>query len=521
MTHPARWYTAIFALVVLAVSHAQGEEWIPETLERYDIWNNPRAVDFSRAGYISPAEGEPHPWERAVRELGPAPTDDSTATIQSAVDELGEAGGGTVKLGPGTWNISAVGIKVPHDNIRIEGAGRDKTTIHMAATSTARQSAFHLGKTHPGTHIGSHGYRDSWVRQEVVEDSEMLAQDVVANQYKVYVDRPSRRPGELVIITSGATEDFIADHGMQEDWQTRMDAPTYLRRIESVEPDGYILDLPVRYRLLARDRARVFPATRLVKNLSLADFTLTYELNPNDNFDDGAGARETSSSTTIRVTNVYNGVIERIEMPMIHSRGVELAYSSHMTVRDVRIMGAQNRNATWNGYLFFVWGSDNLFERTVARGGRRNYTVLMAMAHGNVFHNCVGLEADFPSDFHMHLSHENLIDVFTGHGDSWSAHYRPFGVPIRHGISGTENVFWNIRTDQQQSVWSSQFGLGYVIGTIGGVNTDGMAGRGLLPIDIVEGVDRANEMRPFSLYLYQTRGEMGMGDLSEYWRIYE
>src|SRR5690606_38997763 len=107
---------------------------------------------------------------------------------------------------------------------------------------------------------------------------------------------------------------------------------------------GYVLNLPIRYRLLMRDEARLFPPTKLVHNLSLADFTLTYELHPADDFETGPGARDTASSTTIRVTNVHNALIERIEMPMIHSRGVELAYSSHVTVRDVRIMGAQNRN---------------------------------------------------------------------------------------------------------------------------------------------------------------------------------
>lgn len=519
MMRQARHLVTCGAIVLLAA--AAWAQWTPEILSQYDIHNNPEAIDFSRAGYQAPAAGQPHPWgEREVRLDDPV--GDSTARIQQAIDDMGDAGGGTVILGEGTWELNLTGLTMTKDNVRVQGQGPSRTFLHVNGTMTARTHAFHLGKTNKNTQWGSHAYPESWVRQGNNNVVEMLTQDGETNSAHIHVSSPTFGVGDIVIVTADATADFIADHGMTGVWTTQMDHPAYCREIVAVEPDGYVLDMPLRYPVQMRDNARVFRATQLVHNLSIAGFTLLYDRHPAEDFDAGVGANETAQCTAIRVTNVYNALIEDIEIPLLPSRGVELAYTRFATVRRVSTYESQNQNGFWNGYQFFVWGCDNLFQDCRAGGGRRAFCIMMAMAHGNVISNCIGYTSRAYSDFHMHLSHVNLVDSFLGVGDAWGAYYRPWGGPITHGMTSTENVFWNITSDEPDIVWSAQHGLGYVIGTRGGgrVKLDPSEGVAALPIDHVEGENMADTMAPLSLYRYQLTGSMAQS-ASRGWTLYE
>lgn len=123
----------------------------------------------------------------------------------------------------------------------------------------------------------------------------------------------------------------------------------------------------------------------------------------------------------------------------------------------------------------------------------------------------------------MQLSHVNLIDVYEGIGDAWNAHHRPFGSPVQHGISGAENVFWNIESDEEHVVWTSQWGVGRVIGTRGPgtVRTDPAYGIAGEPADEVEGVGLGEYLRPWSLYQYQLTGERYPALSAKNWERYK
>lgn len=485
--------------LIAGVAAAAGS-WVPQHLARYDPYQADGYIDFSRAGHT----GET-PWDARVVELAAPPDGDAAPVIQAALDDLGTTGGGTLRLGPGTWRIEGDGLFLRHDNLRLEGSGIGGTTLYFPGTNNRFKTAITGGTSNNNTFVGSQSYPDSWVEQGTADSIQYLGADLARGDDFLAVTTPTLSAGTPVIITGDATEAFIAEHGMTGFWTTRMDYPASLREIVEVTPGGYRVDMPVRYAVKTRDGARVFPPVKLVRNLSLAGFTIQFDRHPATEFDFGTGAFETANHTAIKFVNVWNGLVEDIEGPLLPSRGIEVAYSRFVTVRRVRFLESQNQNAEWNGYQFFVWGCDNLFQDCEAVGARRSFTVLMAMAHGNVFHRCTSRFPRFPTDFHMHLSQENLYDNFVGEGDHLECIHRPFGSPILHGISGTENVFWNTTTDREIAVWSAQHGLGYVIGTQGPGRIELGPGNGFaaLPLDIAEGEGMGASMVPQSLYEYQ------------------
>lgn len=359
--------------------------WTPTILPRYDVHNNPDAIDFRRAGFVETGRAWAR-WNREVIALAVEPGD-NTARIQAALDQVGAGGGGTVRLGPGTWRINFSTIHLQHDGVRLEGAGPARTILYAPGTRSEFTTLIMGGISNPNTWVGSQSYPDSWVRQGTLASSEFLAQDAAANSRTIRVDSPSRAVGDSIIVTGTPTAAFIAEHSMTGVWTTSMDYPAYLRTITAVLPDGYELDLPVRYPLKVRDQARIFPPTKIVRDLALSGFQILHDRHPGTDFDTGTPAAETTAATAIQFINVENGLVEDLYIPILPSRGIELAYSRHITVQRCSILESQNQNSNWNGYHFFVWGCDNIFRDNYSRRARRAFTPLMASCNGNVFFN--------------------------------------------------------------------------------------------------------------------------------------
>src|SRR5260370_12757879 len=83
--------------------------------------------DFSYAGYYL-----------GTKSLGSVPcnvvqvtaTGDITQAVQAAVDSVGKAGGGIVRIPAGSYTMSA-SVAIPYNNVSIEGAGSGLTTISV------------------------------------------------------------------------------------------------------------------------------------------------------------------------------------------------------------------------------------------------------------------------------------------------------------------------------------------------------------------------------------------------------
>ena len=147
---------------VLLMRPAEADNrWVPRVLPEFDVFTNSEAVDFGRAGYQSPTDGV-HPWEVREKVLATPPEGDATDLIQDALTELGEAGGGKVRLGEGRWNVRPEALEFRFDNVRLEGAGRGKTIFYIEDMTRYQRVLFKLGKSDARTWVGSQSFAHSW-----------------------------------------------------------------------------------------------------------------------------------------------------------------------------------------------------------------------------------------------------------------------------------------------------------------------------------------------------------------------
>jgi len=113
--------------------------------------------DFSYAGYYL-----------GTKSLGSVPcnvvnitaTGDITQAVQAAVDSVGQAGGGSVRIPAGNFSMSAP-VDVPYSNVSIEGAGSGQTIINVSANfgtdDAANDGLFAFGRA-----LGA-ATNDGWV----------------------------------------------------------------------------------------------------------------------------------------------------------------------------------------------------------------------------------------------------------------------------------------------------------------------------------------------------------------------
>jgi hypothetical protein len=66
---------------------------------------------------------------------------DITAAVQTAVDAVGNAGGGTVGIPAGTFTMSG-SVAVHYNNVSIEGAGSGQTIINVPSNYASQDDPY-------------------------------------------------------------------------------------------------------------------------------------------------------------------------------------------------------------------------------------------------------------------------------------------------------------------------------------------------------------------------------------------
>ncbi|WP_241266059.1 hypothetical protein [Streptomyces boncukensis] len=94
-------------------------------------YTHPQIPYVGRAG----ARSAPPAHGRRVLVRRPARGRDAAGALNRALREVGEAGGGTVQLEPGTYHVGDV-IRIAHDRVTLRGAGSGRTTLHPTAHLT-------------------------------------------------------------------------------------------------------------------------------------------------------------------------------------------------------------------------------------------------------------------------------------------------------------------------------------------------------------------------------------------------
>jgi hypothetical protein len=507
--------------------------------------------DFSYAGYRRGEAPLPRRTEAPVVNVVRPPyradrtgKEDSTATIQRALDDVGRSGGGTVLLPEGTYRVRPVedsnyALHMRYSNVVLRGDGPGKTFLFNDEPFMRYR---HVVLVSPEAAPPDYDFEgDFFVSWHDAEDEEVaVAEDLPGPTRTVPLESVEDfEVGERIVVRQDATEAWIAEHGMTGVWPPpeELKGQVYYRVIEGVdrERNTITLDIPTRYYLKTRDNARVYRVPDPITEVGIEDLSIGMRENTTPGFGDrdvlveGTGAWEVQHARAVYVNHVVDGWVRNVRSyrPEVNrqdvhvlSSGVWITFSRSVTVEDCDFRLSQYEGVGGNGYLYVFMGTDCLVEGCYAYSGRHNYLMQAIQTSGNVVKDSATEAGRLPSEMHRHLSVANLWDNVTVIDDQLEAHDRT-GIS-NHGLTTTETVFWNTRGESCNDgavVESAQWKWGYVIGTSGAcseVDVDPAARRAgngtrSLPVDYTEFVGEGERLRPRSLYEDQLRRRIGGG----------
>lgn len=529
------------------------ENWKPPGAKQ-EFGRDAFVQDFSQAGYRYGTVAIPSPTSGVI-DVTAAPyqadasgTHDSTAAIQSAIDAAAARGGGVVYLPAGTYQLSPANdarqcLLISHSAVILRGAGVGKTFLLNTSFDMRERSIIRVqGSAEPNWRAGWQGAAN-------------FTQDELGPTRSLRVDKPERfSVGDWICVRNNITDDWIAEQGVT-DWEghgQKLGGIAYLRKITAIDAaTGTItVDLPTRYALKLRDKARIGRVAAPLDGVGLEGFSIANRQNPantgwgEDDYQKPGTAGYTSHrATVISMTGVVDGWIRQVatfqpeqntSTAHLLSNGIELLHSRSITVQDCDFQRPQYGGGGGNGYMYRINNSsDNLVQRSRAEFSRHGYVFSGLASSGNVIHESIDKDtgratgfgeairtSGYGSDHHMWYSHSNLIDNCTADSSMFVAVYRPFGGKPCHGLTAVQSVFWNTRGIGQKdwqvglkafnlgsyAVASEQWGQGYVIGTQGNrpdVRLQPLYGKDAHPLDHVEGVGKGASLQPASLYTDQ------------------
>ena len=494
--------------------------------------------DFSYAGYHHGEKAIPHKTDRIFDVTLPpynadnSGTNDVTAVIQQALDDVGASGGGVVYLPAGTYRIKTpdnadYGLRVRYDSTVLRGAGTDSTFIYNDTSFMRKKSIIEVygdyaGWLHPfGT--------SSRITADLMEPSRILPVESV-DGFNI---------GDNIIVTASPTDAFFSEHQMEGIWtKNAFGAVAFMRKIDSVDSKNklLIIDAPTRYYLKTRDTARVYHAGRHLRECGIEDLSIGNKQNQKSGWNEeswdtlGTGAYDVHFSHAIVFKNCVNSWVKNVNTYKPDSNTEDIHILSNMllldqcrfiTVDSCYFQKPQYRGGGGNGYMYTLESNDCLIENSKANKGRHNYDFKYPYSNGNVILNCRAENSKYASDFHMYLSMANLFDHCTVDSDYLESVFRPYGGSAIHGYSSTQSVFYNTvgeayHSNKEYIVDSRQFGQGYIIGTSGNaynVNLFPVTGTlngyayNTIPRDFSEGIGDGDESQTCLLIPGSTRSE--------------
>ncbi len=496
------------------------EDWSPATVDAAG-----RALhDFSYAGYrngeapLPSAEGLP---VFDVNDFGADATGagDATAGIQAAIDAAEAAGGGVVWVPAGLYRCDGL-LTVQADGVVLRGAGSDQSRLYFTR--------------HEGMSDQSH----LELRGTLTTTTEVpLVADALARSVEVVVDDASElSPGDDVTIGWVISEEFLAEHGMTGIWEAFNGTwqPFFRRQVASIDlsvtPHRVTLDVPLRYPAKLRDQASLRVEAGYLREVGVEHIGLANAVGWLDAWDQ-------QRVHLLELDGVADGwVHDVVSFPSpaapvsgpgagahLQSSGIVVRQSKRITLADTRLEQAQNRGVGGCGYLFEIQRSSEVLTRDCqGLDGRHNFIQNWGFGtSGGVWLRChsaggrtfASVDAPFHGlgacEFHHSLAMANLVDSCVA-DDGWTAINRQ-RESTGAGHTATETVFWNLTGSG--SLRTAQYGWGYAVGTGSElqVNTVLLAPEreGTLPEDWLEGLSRAADLVPQSLYAAQVELRLG------------
>ena len=490
--------------------------------------------DFSYAGYHQGEKAIPEIQENIVDVSKPpynvdnTGSEDATTLIQDAINKVGESGGGVVYFPAGKYKIkpqngSDYSLRISDENIILRGAGADSTFLFNDEIFM-RQKNIILIKGEDSWWFSQNGAVTN-ILYDLPNPTKVLPVESMAGFAK----------GDKIIIASEPTDEFIEEHKMSGIWTaSAIKGVAFYREIDSIDATNKLIfiDSPTRYFLKTRDHSKIYHANSHIQECGIENLSIGNRQSEKTGWDEesyseeGTGAYDVHFSQAIQFKYSENCWIKNVSTYRpdenaddfhILSNCLLLNQCRNITVDSCFFQKPQYEGGGGNGYMYTLCSNDCLIKNSRANHSRHNYDFKYPYSNGNVIHNCSGENSKYASDFHMYLSMSNLFDVFTVNGDYLESCFRPYGGDAIHGYSSTQSVFYNTigeayHPQKDYIVESRQFGWGYIIGTSGQAynivtepvsGTTGAYSYDTSPEDFVEGANKGDGLRPWSLYLDQ------------------
>jgi hypothetical protein len=333
---------------------------------------------------------------------------------------------------------------------------------------------------------------------ETKDSSGLFANDTIAEQRQIKLEKiPNNlNTNDWVLVHNDITPQFRTEHKMENYW-SKFSELAYFRKITHIDHanKSITLDIPLRYPLKKRDRARVikikekdFIEESGIVKLSIGMVQSAPPKTPGkeewdeveDYSKEGTPAYKVAFSNAIKIEKAHDLWIQSVNSfepaqnkgSGVHvlSHGIFLGFSAFRThIDDCKFGRPQYRGAGGNGYLYHIQGSDNLITRVQARHARHGISINHA-ASGNVVKNAMFISSLSSEDTHKYLSHANLWDNITLN-QAFICLVNRGEVSNGGGFTSTAGVVWNTKvidnhpSAKECAVESVQWGWGYIIGT--------------------------------------------------------
>lgn len=246
--------------------------------------------DFSYAGYERGEKDIPTQMSGLyanVVDYGADATgaNDSTGAIQSAINAVEAAGGGTVYLPEGTFKVkptsseNSAALRIKGSNILFKGAGVGKTFIRCYAENMRFCQVINISPN-SGTWNSADDGKTYYLSQDIPSTPTTTIHVNDVSNFKA---------GDWVIIRSDRTADWVNEHSMSGFWSASVNTTTmgttFYRKITGVNTSAKTveIDIPTRYYMKTRDNARIYKVSPKQTNVGLCDFSIGNKANSNGN----------------------------------------------------------------------------------------------------------------------------------------------------------------------------------------------------------------------------------------------
>jgi len=362
--------------------------------------------DYSYAGYFL-----------GTRSLGSVPCNpvavtgsgDMTQAVQAAVDDVGRAGGGIVRIPAGTFGMSAP-VMVPYSNVSIEGAGSGQTVLEVSADygsdNGTTDGLFSFGRALAARVNGG------WTNKGPVLAN--VTAVVRRGAMQLTVDTAAKiAGGDWIVVQQLFWPALVNDNSSSpHPWPANKCCEfsfTYLRQVVAVAGNQVSLDAPIPWTLdPANNPVRVRQTDGQMKeNVGLRGMTIRFAANvlASTGRPHGAGAY---------FEGVRNGWVYDVRVFNFPRYGIHLSASARITVLDCWAQTAQDKAGDGYGYGFLVSPAQNvLIKRSHGEDNRHNFIISHPQSSMIVETQNLSVSETEPDDTHYAFEQAILWDKHT------------------------------------------------------------------------------------------------------------